>query len=252
MKVQLIVVQGKPEGKMIPLAGPKFKIGRGETCNLRPNSEEVSREHAEFAVSAETVQVCDLGSRNGTLVNGKRLNAKEPCTLKDSDLIQIGPLTFAISIQGAPVPAAVKGQAKAPAKPKPASPDEISHADIESWLVSDAASTPPERPSGIYGGDTQTMKAYKAGPAGETKSADETADDTEGLIDDESETADEVETISDEEEAAPEELVDESNPFYVAKKQKSEPPATAKKPAKDSSDAASDILRRLMERKRPH
>ena len=70
MKVQLIVVQGKPEGKMIPLAGPKFKIGRGESCNLRPNSEEVSREHAEFAISAEAVQVCDLGSRNGTLVNG--------------------------------------------------------------------------------------------------------------------------------------------------------------------------------------
>jgi len=43
MKVQLIVVRGKPEGKVIPLAGPKFKIGRGETCHLRPNSEQVSR-----------------------------------------------------------------------------------------------------------------------------------------------------------------------------------------------------------------
>jgi predicted component of type VI protein secretion system len=249
MKVQLIVVQGKPEGKMIPLVGPKFKIGRGETCNLRPNSEEVSREHAEFAISAETVQVSDLGSRNGTLVNGKRLNAKEACTLKDSDLIQIGPLTFAISIQGAPVPVAAKGQAKAPAKP--ASPDEISHADIESWLVSDASSSPPDRPSAIYGGDTQTMKAYRAGPADTSKAGDETTDDTEAAVDDESETRDEVETISDEEEAPVQELVDESNPFYVAKKQKSEPPAK-KPPSKDSSDAASDILRRLMERRRPH
>ena len=52
MKVQLIVVRGKPEGKVIPLAGPKFKIGRGETCHLRPNSEQVSREHAEFTVEA--------------------------------------------------------------------------------------------------------------------------------------------------------------------------------------------------------
>src|SRR3954451_6417289 len=47
MKVQLIVVQGKPEGKTIPLQGPIFKIGRGETCHLRPNSEQVSREHSE-------------------------------------------------------------------------------------------------------------------------------------------------------------------------------------------------------------
>ena len=176
MKVQLIVVQGKPEGKMIPLQTPSFKIGRGETCNLRPNSEEVSREHAEFSVKGDTVAVRDLGSRNGTLVNGKRLT--EPCKLKDSDLIQIGPLTFAISIEGAPAPVAAKAPAKAPAKPK--SPDDISHDDIESWLVSDASSAPPERPSGIYGGDTQTMKAFKAKPGA--------GNDPVPVVDDESET----------------------------------------------------------------
>ena len=71
MKVQLIVVRGKPEGKVIPLVGSKFKIGRGETCHLRPNSEQVSREHAEFTLESNVVIVRDLGSRNGTLVNGK-------------------------------------------------------------------------------------------------------------------------------------------------------------------------------------
>src|SRR6516165_72419 len=76
MKVQLIVVQGKPEGKVIPLVGPIFKIGRGETCHLRPNSEQVSREHAEFTLTADAVTVRDLGSRNGTLVNGKALTAE--------------------------------------------------------------------------------------------------------------------------------------------------------------------------------
>jgi predicted component of type VI protein secretion system len=96
MKVQLIVVQGKPEGKVIPLVGPVFKIGRGETCHLRPNSERVSREHAEFTVTADKVVVRDLGSRNGTLVNGKALN--QPCPLKDRDLVQVGPLTFAVSL----------------------------------------------------------------------------------------------------------------------------------------------------------
>src|SRR5881227_3746100 len=124
MKVQLVVVRGKPEGKVIPLSGPSFKIGRGETCHLRPNSEQVSREHAEFSITPEKVVVRDLGSRNGTLVNGKTLT--EPHTLKDRDLIQVGPLTFAISIEGTAVPAAVKAPKKAPAKP--ASPDDISHA----------------------------------------------------------------------------------------------------------------------------
>src|SRR5947209_14142385 len=96
MKVQLVVVRGKPEGKVIPLLGPVFRIGRGETCHLRPNSEQVSREHAEFTVAGDQLQVRDLGSRNGTLVNGKALT--EPCTLKDRDLVQVGPLTFAVAI----------------------------------------------------------------------------------------------------------------------------------------------------------
>ena len=37
--------------------GPKFKIGRGETCHLRPNSEQVSREHAEFTINGDVVSV---------------------------------------------------------------------------------------------------------------------------------------------------------------------------------------------------
>jgi predicted component of type VI protein secretion system len=254
MKVQLIVVQGKPEGKMIPLMGPSFKIGRGETCHLRPNSEQVSREHAEFSVTAETVTVRDLGSRNGTLVNGKAL--AEPCTLKDRDLIQVGPLTFAISIQGAPVhvpapapappaaaaaaaaPAPAKSPKPAPAKVKALSPDDVSHTDIESWLVADNASPTPERASGIYGGDTQTLSAYRGG-------------EDEVTPDEEHETKDEVETVSDEE-AVEEEFVDESNPFEAAKKKKPEPPPTsaAKAPSKDSSDAAGDILKRMMERRK--
>jgi predicted component of type VI protein secretion system len=243
MKVQLIVVQGKPEGKMIPLAGPRFKIGRGESCHLRPNSEQVSREHAEFAVAPDKVTVRDLGSRNGTLVNGKALT--EPCTLKDRDLIQIGPLTFAISIQGAPAPAAAKGPA--PAKAKAASPDDVSHADIESWLIADSTSPTPERPSAVYGGDTLTITAHKG-----DKKGSETA--AEPGLDKESETKDDVETVSDDETAEEtetpeeEEFVDETNPFYAAKKK---PEPTVKAPAKDSSDAAGDILRRLMERRRP-
>ena len=103
MKVQLVVVRGKPEGKVIPLVGTKFKIGRGETCHLRPNSEQVSREHAEFTLESNAVTVRDLGSRNGTLVNGKALTT-ESYKLKDRDLVQVGPLTFAVSIQDATPP----------------------------------------------------------------------------------------------------------------------------------------------------
>jgi pSer/pThr/pTyr-binding forkhead associated (FHA) protein len=260
MKVQLVVVQGKPEGKVIPLTGPMFRIGRGETCHLRPNSEQVSREHAEFTISGDTVVVRDLGSRNGTLVNGKAITG--PYTLKDQELVQVGPLTFAVSILGAPA-----AQAKpAPAAVKPASPDDISGDDIDSWLISDSANPTPDRPSGVYGGDTITIAAFKDAadsksapgpkpPAPEPEAEEEESDEEyERLSGDDEENNEENEEDEDEseteEEAGPEEFIDESNPFHV-KKKTAEPEAGPAKPVyKNTSDAASEILRRMMEKRR--
>ncbi len=267
MKVQLIVVQGKPEGKVIPLVGPRFKIGRGETCQLRPNSDQVSREHAEFLLTADTVSVRDLGSRNGTLVNGKALT--EICRLKDRDLVQVGPLTFAVSIAG--VPATAKAAVASPSRAK-AAPEDVDHTDIESWLIADAKSQAPENPSGIYEGDTITISAFKDAkdpktpkpptaaptPAPPPPSQALTADGEmeferlpEGAGDEEDEDEDQVIDAEAETEDAPEELLDESNPFYVKKKTAAQPAGPPPKTVfKDTSDAASDILRKMMERRR--
>ena len=282
MKVQLIVVRGKPEGKVIPLAGPTFKIGRGETCHLRPNSEQVSREHAEFTIEANGLIVRDLGSRNGTLVNGKALTT-EACKLKDRDLVQVGPLTFAVSIYDAPkaaakpatpptaFPAGSAEVARAKAKP---SPDDVPAEDIDSWLFGDNTIATVDQPTVVYGGDTLTIAAFRdaqSSPAQPSKPplvADDAeyerqteaeALETQGDQADYEETGDEE--AEDEEAAAKqnieEELMDPSNPFYVAKKaQKEQSKAgaagggTHKQDFKDSSDAANDILRKLMERRR--
>ncbi len=300
MKVQLIVVQGKPEGKVIPLAGPTFKIGRGETCHLRPNSELVSREHAEFSIAADQVTVVDLGSRNGTLVNGKAISGA--CTLRDQDLVTVGHLTFAVSIQGVPASATTT---PSPAGKK-AAPEDVSHDDIESWLVADSKNKAPERPSGVYGGDTITISAFKDATAAKPAPAPAKAapapakaapaptpapapakvsaptptrqpavspapppstmadDDSEyerlpegdgdrsGSEDDDlgSEGEEEGGEESSAEEEAPEEFIDESNPFYVPKKKAAEAAQPTKPQYKDTSDAASDILRKMMERRR--
>src|SRR5208337_197750 len=281
MKVQLIVVRGKPEGKVIPLAGPKFKIGRGETCHLRPNSEQVSREHAEFTIESSAVIVRDLGSRNGTLVNGKALTT-EACKLKDRDLVQVGPLTFAVSIHDAPKaaakpatpptasPAASAEVARAKAKP---SPDDVPAEDIDSWLFggSTNANTNPtvDQPTVVCGGDTLTITAFRdaQSPPAQPSQPPSVADDAEyerQTEAEELETQDDQagdEEAEDEEAAAEqdleEELMDSSNPFYVAKKAQKEQSKAGgagggshKPEFKDSSDAANDILRRLMERRR--
>ena len=151
MKAQLVVVRGKPEGKVIPLVGPCFKIGRGETCHLRPNSEQVSREHAEFAIVGELINVRDLGSRNGTLVNGKALTT-EPCQLKDRDLVQVGPLTFAVSILDAPAATGKTPTSSAPAAKR--SLDDVSTDDIDSWLVG------PNSPSNRRSSDRRIRRRH--------------------------------------------------------------------------------------------
>jgi pSer/pThr/pTyr-binding forkhead associated (FHA) protein len=281
MKVQLVVVRGKPEGKVIPLGGPNFKIGRGETCHLRPSSELVSREHAEFTISGDVISVRDMGSRNGTLVNGKALTS-EAVDLKDRDLVQVGPLTFAVSIQG--VAAAVAKPSALAAASGKASPDDVSTDDIDSWLIGEGGAG-AEQPTAVYGGDTITISAFKDASAAPKATAPKEAapapkeaaaaakpplsasdDEYERLPENEveaeegylGEDEDEVEEGGEEESedgsqvVVEEEFIDESNPFYAAKKaQKLATNAGPAKPSfKDTSDAASDILRRLMERRR--
>jgi pSer/pThr/pTyr-binding forkhead associated (FHA) protein len=277
MKVQLVVVRGKPEGKVIPLAGPNFKIGRGETCHLRPSSELVSREHAEFTITGNAIHVRDMGSRNGTLVNGKALTS-EALQLKDRDLVQVGPLTFAVSIQGAP-----EGAARAPASDAAAvkvSPDDVSGDEIDSWLIGDSSGVNADQPTAVYGGDTITISAFKdasAAPKEAATAAKEAApapapkpslsasdDEYERQPEDELESEEIYDEIDEDDDVESEpgaqvveeeidELVDESNPFYAAKKAQqlaAKQGGPAKPSFKDTSDAASDILRRLMERRR--
>jgi pSer/pThr/pTyr-binding forkhead associated (FHA) protein len=288
MKAQLIVVRGKPEGKVIPLAGPTFKIGRGETCHLRPNSEQVSREHAEFTLQGGAVIVRDLGSRNGTLVNGKALTT-EACKLKDRDLVQVGPLTFAVSIQEAPAPAAAAAAKPAAAAPPAAakaksSPEDISTDDIDSWLLGENAGAAAEQPTAVYGGDTITIAAFKdaqaapqdtakpspAPPANKPPSvADDDEYERQSEDEEEAQAEEELADSLDEDESEEEEegeganleeeFMDESNPFYAAKKAQKEQAkkggttgaaGNANATFKDSSDAANEILRKLMERRR--
>jgi pSer/pThr/pTyr-binding forkhead associated (FHA) protein len=243
MKVQLIVVQGKPEGKIIPLQIPTFRIGRDDTCHLRPNSEQVSREHAEFTITPEKVVVRDLGSRNGTFVNNQVLTA--PYTLKDRDLIQVGALTFAISIEGAPVSSSRNVPEDRQAKK--ALPDDVNNADIESWLIADIRSPTPDRPSGVYTGETQMFDTSQQGKSPEpdpSRNHHEPPPDSE--VEAEAEAGDDEGATGAGETS--EEFIDDANPFSKAK------PQSPVKPAyKDSSDAASDILKKLMDRRRvPH
>jgi len=273
MKAQLVVVQGKPEGKVIPLIGPNFKIGRGEGCHLRPNSERVSREHAEFLMKPDGLSVRDLGSRNGTLVNGKAVALGSICNLNDRDLVQVGPLTFAVAILSEPTIVATSAVAPPAPSRGTKSPDDISNDDIDSWLVGAGAGSTADLPTTVYTGETQTISAFqgmpKAAPAliplptpapaqpSIVQEAEPEQEENEPEPEqDEAPTAEiydrfdeeDEETEQDDSAATVDELVDESNPFYAAKKAQGVAPA--KSAFQDTSDVAHDILRKLMQQRK--
>ena len=110
LQVALKVIEGKQSGTLIPLNRQKFLIGREEDCQLRPNSDLVSRHHCVIAVDDFTVRIRDLGSTNGTFVNNQRITTQ--VVLKQGDLIRIGKLAFEMQIKVAeaarPAPKPIK------------------------------------------------------------------------------------------------------------------------------------------------
>jgi predicted component of type VI protein secretion system len=96
MKVKLLVVHGRPQGKSFLFPVGEFLFGRGAECHIQPNSDWVSRQHCLLNVGKDSVSVRDLGSRNGTLVNGHRVLGELP--LHHGDQLQVGPLVFEIRL----------------------------------------------------------------------------------------------------------------------------------------------------------
>jgi pSer/pThr/pTyr-binding forkhead associated (FHA) protein len=96
LNAELRVVSGKQAGNVIPLAAGRFLIGREEDCHLRPGNDLVSRHHCVFKMDEYTVRVRDLGSTNGTFVNGERLRGE--VMLNTGDKVRVGTLEFEVVI----------------------------------------------------------------------------------------------------------------------------------------------------------
>jgi hypothetical protein len=65
-------------------------VGRTRTCDVAFKHPSVSKVHAHLVVHGKKLEVIDLGSRNGTLLNGNALEADKPSTVAVRDRIQFG------------------------------------------------------------------------------------------------------------------------------------------------------------------
>lgn len=245
MDLKLLVVQGKPEGKEIPVRVSRFIIGRSVECHMRPNSELISRHHCQISVNGDQVSIMDLGSSNGTIVNGERIT--EEVSIDDGDLVQVGPLGFLVVLNreaitevrvaaAAETDLAVAVPVAAPqlvvaAQAGKLGSREANQGDIQQWLVGDAKHAVPDSGSGVYSGDTQLLNIEALKDTTPDGPSADAATPPEGVATSLGNPGEEVE------------LADGRKVKVGSSKQ------VIEKTREDTSRAASDILRRMMERR---
>ena len=121
---QLIMRQGPTPGATFTLEGDQINIGRESSNEITINDAEISRRHARLTFQGGKYVLEDLGSTNGTFVNGQRLAG--PRVLKAGEVVSFGEqivLVFEVvtSDPGATM-VSPRAAAAVPSVPKPDSP----------------------------------------------------------------------------------------------------------------------------------
>lgn len=228
MIAKLIVASGKSAGRSIAIKRNQLLIGRAEQCDVRPLSEEVSRRHCAITVGPAEVWVEDLGSRNGTLVNGVKIT--ERTKVVDGDIVKVGSLELRVSCS-------------APAPQGGGSEDDVSR-----WLMAD------DQPAGM----SDTTRSLTPGPADSVSDAD--ASNIHGAT---SELASPESTLDGSFVSGIEAVPKTESPsgsgrstgsvaMQALKAGNAKPaglPQGSKKPAVDSRDAAAEALKKFFEKR---
>lgn len=119
---RLIVRRGPQPNQVYELSAEVTNLGRDITNDIVINDREVSRHHLRLTLGGDGLTIEDLGSTNGTFVNGKRVTGV--MSLKNGDMLGLGEtvtLQFETSRASAPPPAP---SAPAESAPPPSSEDE--------------------------------------------------------------------------------------------------------------------------------
>ncbi len=98
--MQVILVMFKDgQRREFPLSAEKTVLGRRPDCGLRIPTRDVSRQHCALHIQGNSLIVKDLGSSNGTYVNGRRVAETK---LRAGDRLQVGPVVFVVQVDGKP------------------------------------------------------------------------------------------------------------------------------------------------------
>ena len=94
MDFQLVVLRGRSSTTALKLGDGVTTAGRHDECQLRIKSSEVSRKHCQFFEKNGMLMVKDLGSSNGTFLNGKKIEGQR--VLEPGDELTVGPVKLRV------------------------------------------------------------------------------------------------------------------------------------------------------------
>jgi hypothetical protein len=118
---RLVVRRGPQPNQAFEVSKDVTTLGRDISNDIVVNDRETSRHHLRLMLSGDTLTIEDLGSTNGTFVNGKRVSGVTP--LQNGDMIGLGE-TVTLALESIPaageVPGASLGDLPPPSIPSPA------------------------------------------------------------------------------------------------------------------------------------
>jgi two-component system cell cycle response regulator len=86
----LILIRGTPQGHRYFITQDEMIIGRDPTADISIADQSISRKHAKVIQEGSVVKIEDLGSANGTAINGKKLEPGSVAKLAKEDLVKLG------------------------------------------------------------------------------------------------------------------------------------------------------------------
>jgi hypothetical protein len=134
-------------GQRLPLTGDRIVAGRSAQCDLRLDDDLASRRHFMLEQTPAGWQITDLGSTNGTLLNGRRLSPQVPVPLALSDRITVGHTTFVMQ-RSATSDASIK-RPQSPTGQEVGSPQRLRPVQVPGSAIGDRQSAIGNRRSAI-------------------------------------------------------------------------------------------------------
>jgi pSer/pThr/pTyr-binding forkhead associated (FHA) protein len=253
MQVKLRVIGGKNDGREIKISVPEFVIGRGEGTHLRPQSDLISRRHCSVVCEGGRAVLKDFGSRNGTYINGERVEGEQQ--LKPGDRLRVGRLQFEVLIdvavagQKRPKVEGVKEAAMRTATGGAKPADGVDEDSITDWLMEADEPSRPKRPSST---ETRQFILDQTDHIQIGKKESEKAGAEDVSSEDSSDEGSSDEDSSDEESTKISHDSSISESPSKSSKKKREPgklPNRPKDDSIDSRDAATQVLRKFFNRR---